>query len=195
MFERITLVFLAVLLVLHIGTHSLVRSFYMRHAKKFFWATAACAAVFLLFLTALQYKTWAGSALTVHLLPPAAPASYFAQYAFFRIWSSQIISFAGALLCIWGLRALNKRREGKLLYEKEEWLAGSAVFLSGFPGLVFFVPGFLVIFLAVSLVQVIRKGGGYRVSPHFLWLPAALCVILLIYFFISETSWWSVLRL
>ncbi|OGM91247.1 hypothetical protein A2755_02490 [Candidatus Wolfebacteria bacterium RIFCSPHIGHO2_01_FULL_48_22] len=165
-----------------------------RRRLDLFWLNAIFVFLFLSVLTYLQYSGWANSPLTAYLLPPKTSVSYFIQYVFFRIWSSHIMSFGFALLAVYGLRIYNKKKEGALLREHEEWIAGSAILLSGFPGVVLFVPVFFMLFLLTTAVQTLRKGKEYRVSPYYMWFPTALCVILTVYLFFSQSSWWLLLR-
>lgn len=195
MFEKITLIFSIALLALNIGTHLLMRSFYSKYAKKIFWTNIIIAAVFLIVVTYLQYDGWTRSQLTSYLLPPTTSISYFIQYVFFRIWASHVVSCIIAVLFIFIARIINKKKEQMLLHDGEEWLLGSALFLSGFPGVVIFLPVFLLLFLFSSIFKTLQKGIGYRVSPYFLWLSTALCVILIIYLFFTDAPWWTMLRL
>lgn len=195
MFEKITLIFSIALLALNIGTHLLMRSFYSKYAKKIFLINIIIVAILLGVLTYLQYDGWTRSQLTSYLLPPTTPVTYFIQYVFFRIWASHVVSCIIAVLFVFIARIINKKKEQMLLHDGEEWLLGSALFLSGFPGVVIFLPVFLLLFLFSSIFKTIQKGVGYRVSPYFLWLPTALCVILIIYLFFTDASWWTMLRL
>lgn len=199
----IVLVFSVVLLVLNEGAHLWMRSFaYQKYGflKKYdtrhiFWLNIIIIFFLLLSLTGVQYYSWEASAVTSYLLPPTTPITYFIQYVFFRIWASHVVSCIIAVLFIFIARIINKKKEQMLLHDGEEWLLGSALFLSGFPGVVIFLPVFLLLFLFSSIFKTIQKGVGYRVSPYFLWLPTALCVILIIYLFFTDASWWTTLRL
>ncbi len=215
MLRDVTLIFSLVLLTLNMGTHLWVRFRLSLRVKRsnptdeittsplaprndtwhrIFWLNAVLIFLFLAAVTYLQYKGWGGSPLTAYLLPPTTLITYFIQYVFFKIWISHGISLGIALLAVFGLHKLNRRKEGALLHDGEHWLAGSSMFLSGFPGVIIFLPVFLVLFLLTVFVQTIRKGKEHRVSPLFLWFPTALCVILLIYLFLQDTSWWLLLR-
>lgn len=195
MFEKITLVFSLVLLALNMGTHLTMRSFFAKNSKKIFWANTVIVCIFLIVLSGLQYDGWTRSQLTAYLLPPTTSISYFLGYVFSRMWSSHVPSFLISIIFIFTAQALNKKKENALFHDGEEWLLGSALFLSGFPGVVIFLPVFFLLFLFSSIIQTLRKGTDYRVSPYFLWLPTALCVILLVYLFFTDAPWWTVLRI
>ncbi len=194
MLRDAALLFSLAALLLNFGTHLLARSFFARHAKKIFWINACAVLAFSGIMTELQYAAWQGNVITMRLLPPFEPWTYFAQYVLFRVWVPFLISFAlGWLVASVSLR-MNTRAGNVFFYEDEPWIAGAALLLVGYPAVLVFCVLFILVFTVSSAVQTARKGKAHRISPYFMWLPVALCVILIAYFFCKDMAWWMLLR-
>ena len=181
------------ILMLTLGAQLFLRSFLVAHIKKIFWGSVALMTGYLGYVSWMQYSVWKNNPATAMLLPPHEPLSYFIQYVGMHVWSVYIISFLGALLFYYAFGAINKSFGGKFLYPGELWVGSLALFLVGYPGIIFYIPVFLVVFVVVSIIRLVFYGKGERTSPYILWLPVAVCVILASIWYLSALSWWNAL--
>lgn len=150
--------------------------------------------VFLLIYTSWdQYRAWELGA--PGLLPPHTSISYFISYVGFRMWAPYIVSFIVACICWVGMKFLNKKYAEKFFYTDELYMAPLAIFLVGYPGILFYVSLFFCVFILGSIIQTIRKGMEARMSMRFFWIPLALCVILINELYISHLSVWGLLKI
>src|SRR3989338_10454159 len=120
------------------------------------------------------------SKLSVFLLPPYKSWSYFISYVSWRIFLPLVLALFSAFVFKFVCEFLN-RRFGERFFEPEEgWLLALGVFLTGYPGFIFYIPMMLVVGLFMSLFySLFRKE---RAPLFYAWLPVAVFAILL-------TSW------
>lgn len=161
--------------------------------RKFFWSFFVMVGVVLLYSSLQQYRAWSVGA--PGLLPPHTPITYFLYYVGFRIWVPYIISLVVAFLWLGGMKILNKKYHERFFYNDEFLSAPLALFLVGYPGVLVYILAFFCVFILGSLIQTIRGGENQRFSMQFLWIPIALCVILINELYLNHSLFWGVLKM
>lgn len=125
------------------------------------------------------YGAWQSGPLTVLLLPPHRSPAYFLGYVGARYLAPWVIAAAAAWAVYRSARFLN-RRAGERFFEAEEPLMfAAAVFFVGYPGFIFYVLLLGVAAFLLTLAYSLFKLG--RAPLYFLWFPAALFAILIMY--------------
>jgi hypothetical protein len=154
----------------------------------FVYLALACS-----YLTYVQYRIWNAKAFTRILIPPQG-TGYFAQYVLFKFWAPYLVSAAVSLLVLWAASRSNRKGGERFLYADETYAIALALLIAGFPGIVLYGLLFFVVFLAVLAACAAFLGAKYRLSPYYLWLPVAVCVILAQEFMLKDMPWWQLLR-
>ncbi|MBI5306016.1 hypothetical protein HZB04_00260 [Candidatus Wolfebacteria bacterium] len=148
-----------------------------------------------------QYVFWESAAPSKYLLPPYVGINYFIQYVGFKIFGPYLVSLASALIILFLMKSLNKKYEEKFFYSEEPYSAALAMFLSGWPGALFYFIGLILIylishffisiyyklFLKINLSEV-------RVSLRLWWIPTAIIAIILSNW-LQITDWWKLLKI
>lgn len=132
---------------------------------------------------------------TRNFLPPVTPFSYFFLYTGFKFFAPYLLSLAVALIFISAMLLLNRRGDGKFFEKDEPWLAGLAIFLSGYPGWLIYLPILLAVYLLAHLFERIWERRNRRISLYHLWIPVGLFVILINVFWLSRCFWWLKLKM
>ncbi len=161
--------------------------------RKFFWLFFVAIGLVLLYSSLQQYRAWNIGA--PGLLPPHTPITYFLYYVGFRIWAPHIISLVVAFLWWGSMKLLNKKYNERFFYHDEFLSAPLALFLVGYPGVLVYILAFFCVFILGSLIQTIRGGENQRFSMQFLWIPIALCVILINELYLNHSLFWGVLKM
>ncbi len=174
-----------------LGAQIFLRSFVYTYRKEIAYGTVLVLAGTLLFQTFLQYNAWKVGGLGEFLLPPHNSIGYFLIYVFFRIWAPYFISFLFGLLLVVAMKWGNRKKEGVLFFDDEYTVGFVAMVSVGYPALILFVLIFLFVYTSILFFQ--RKQG--RFSSYFLWLPVALCAILLSEYICEGTDVWALLSI
>ena len=172
------------------------RSFFFRLMKRrtvFLLTIVGIMELALVYVSLRQYYTWSSHA--SGLLPPYTPLSYFIGYIATHLWLPYVISALLAFIWWAGMRFLNARHENRFFYEDEFVFAPLALFLVGYPGALLFIVLFLLLYVLWSLWHTVWHGEQERVSSHYLWIPLALCVILVQELYAAHLSWWGLLKI
>ena len=180
-----------VIFIVLLGAQIFLRSFVCRYRKEIVYITIAFYVFSLSIQTWIQYSAWNQSELTQFLLPPHSSIEYFGTYVFFRIWAPYLISFLFALLLLMGMKWGNKKKEGKLFFDEELSVAFIAMLGVGYPTLIPFSLLFLFVYVGILLFQ----GKNKRFSSYFLWLPVALCAILVSEYIFEGANMWALLSI
>lgn len=136
-----------------------------------------------------QYAIWAISGSPAsYLLPPHQPISYFLGYAFMRFLSPPLATFLFAVIFLAASRLINKKFQNRFFYADEPYLAGAGIIAVGYP--LFFVYGASVLLCAL-ICSIIARG---RASTYYMWIPAAILVILVNAVWLSRLGILNVLR-
>lgn len=166
-----------VVLLLLIGMQVFGRNFSAKHIKLCFFLSVGAMFLSALSLMFLQYEIWKNNSVSAFLLPPHASWKYFASYVIPRFFSPLLISAVFALVLKTVSEFLNKRFGERFLEKEEGWLMATGIFLSGYPGLLIYMPLMLVSGLLLSVAYLMLKKG--RAPFFYLWLPVAIFAILL----------------
>lgn len=167
--------------------------FFRKNPRDFFVVSVGIIILGCALLSYFQYRAWNENELSRLLLPPHQGMGYFIKYAFFRFWAPYLFSLVLALLFFFGARRYNNLRGNSLFYEEEYTIGALALLFSGYPGAVFFLLVFAVLFFLATLRSFLKRGKKSRVSTRFFWLPVAIFVILIQQVLVT-TSWWSLLK-
>ena len=116
---------------------------------------------------------------------------YFIEYSVWRFWSPALAALVVSLILILIVRFLNKKNEEKFLEKEEPFLFGTGIVLAGYPIFLVYILTFFLLFLAVNIFKTVKNKSADRVSPYYLWLPAALIAIIICELWLSHLVWWS----
>lgn len=165
--------FSILILILSIGVQLANRSFFRHYVKLTFYAgfLAQFGAAF--YFTFLQYQTWKGT----YFLPPHRGWSYFISYSGLRFFSSITAALLSALILKFICERLNRHFEERFFEREEGWLLALGIFLSGYPGLLIYIPLMLITALILSVIYGLAGKG--RAPLFYAWLPAAIFAILI----------------
>ena len=138
-----------------------------------------------------QYQFWSQNEVSQYLLPPHQSINYFIFYVLARFFAPYLISLAVAVLFLFSAKALNKKYDERFFEPEEPYFGALAIFLSAHPGWIFYSALLIIIYLITHIValarnyadsNVDRRGKetlSYRLSMYYLWLPAAIFVIII----------------
>lgn len=186
MLPYISIVFLVILF----GVQIFLRSFLSERIKGVGGIIGVVYIGVLLVYSHLQYYGWLSNGITELLLPPYTSIFYFLQYVFFKIWFPHIVSFLFAVSAFCMMKWMNKKKKGILFFDDEYYIAAIAIFLSGYPGVLVYIPLF---FLVYAFILIFQRRKYERFSSYFLWFPVALCAILVSKFILEGTILWTLL--
>lgn len=183
------------------GNKSLVGFSFVSVLKYIFPASIAAILGNSFYLSYLQRQKWAGDEIFKSLLTQKVDLSglqvdYFLYYAATRFFASLLLAFLAAALFFFIVKFLNNRYEQRFLYEEEYWLGALGIFLSGYPGLVFyliFLTAFFTIFQIAAFV--FSKSRDRRISLYYFWMPLALASVFLSNILLSNLSLWRLLEI
>lgn len=170
------------------------RVFLARHAVRIFWAGVALVFAANGYLVLAQYRVWQAGALQQFLLPPYEE-DYFFFYAFTRFLASHAISLFFALFLAWLLPRVNRRYGGRFFEKEEPYVAALALFVVGHPGWLFYLSGVLLAYFLVHVGYTLAARKSARLPLYYVWVPAAVFVILIGDYWLSETSLWKLLKI
>jgi hypothetical protein len=110
-------------------------------------------------------------------LPPYQSINYFYAYAGYHFFAPWLISLAAAIV-ISRLAGILNSKYGERFFENEEiWLMRLGIFLTGYPGFLFYLVLVLLAGVALSSVYTILKRG--RAPLYYVWLPLAIIVLII----------------
>lgn len=173
------------ILILTMGAQLTRRSFLVRVAK--FITPVAAVFIFSIvsYWSVLQYRVFEASTLSRLLLPPHMSIFYFLRYVGNRFFSSWLLALAAAVL-ISGIADYLNRKYGERFFEKEELsFIRIGVFLTGYPGFLFYLIIALTCGVAYSAYYSFRFKE--RASFYYLWLPAAIFAMIIKTWFIPDS--------
>ncbi|MDD4931332.1 MAG: hypothetical protein PHG66_04295 [Candidatus Colwellbacteria bacterium] len=145
-------------------------------------------------VSVLQYNAWAGNAVSKYLLPPHRGIDYFFYYVGTRYYLPFGVSLIFAALFAAAMIAINKRSKGKFFDGGEIAIASTAIFLSGYPGVLIFLPVLIVLYLICHIFLTVRGRKGERIPLFYLWLPVSISVILINNFWFSGSAIWRLIK-
>lgn len=145
----------------------------------------ACVIFLLLLFDAYQqFSLWQHDPFSQYLLPPHQSVTYFLGYVGIRFFSPFFIALLGAIL-IPGVAEILNRRYGERFFEEEEFsYMQLGIFLTGYPGFLFYIVFVLLLGIILSAFYSLRGKG--RAPFYYLWLPCALFAIIIRIWFFSD---------
>jgi len=151
--------------------------FFLRYGK--FMLPISAVVIFALpaYESFLQYQVWSADPVSHLLIPPYTSAGYFIGYIGTRFFAHWILALLVALV-LPAVASYFNRRSGERFFEKEELpLFALGIFLSGYPGFLFYIILLLLAELFLSAYYTAR--GKDRAPMYYLWLPLAIFAILI----------------
>jgi len=168
--------------VLVFGAQVFLRPLGVQKVRAFFYFVVLCIFGLLTYWTYLQYSLWASGGASKYFLPPYQGITYFIGYVGVRIWGPWIVALFFALLIPFAARAAHKRLGERFFEDEEPYLIALGIFLSGYPGFLFYIPVVLILgLLLTTCYSLLTKR---RAPFYFLWMPAAIIAILITHFLI-----------
>lgn len=146
------------------------------------------------FLSWKQYLVWQGNELGRLLLPPYQSWDYFIFYSRSRFLNPYLISLAVGIIFSYFAGYFNKKFGEKFFEPAEPYFLGTALFLSGHPGWLFYLIFILLSGAVLSGVHFLRFRHEARFSFYYLWLPVGLFTII-ISKWLANLPWWQLLRI
>ena len=153
-----------------------------------------------------QYQFWSQNEVSQYLLPPHQSINYFIFYAIARFFAPYLISLAVAILFLFSAKALNKKYQERFFKPEEPYFGALAIFLVSHPGWLFYSALLIIIYLITHIVALARNYAdsnadrrgketlSYRISMYYLWIPAAIFVII-IQRWLELLPLWSLLKI
>jgi len=166
-----------VVLVFALGAQLRLRSFLLENRTKIVAASIVLVALALSFLSWVQYQVWRHDPMSQYLLPPHQSTAYFWTYVATRFFGAWLISGVCGYAAYWSARLLNKKFDRRFFEDEEPFLFGLAVFGAGYPVFLFYIILMAAAGLLLTVVYTLFKKG--RAPLYYLWLPLALCAILI----------------
>jgi hypothetical protein len=181
---------LALLLIVG-GAQVFLRSFSLRVSRVIYWIAVGFSFLWVAHVSYLQYLTWKMTSLGQLLLPPHESILYFIQYVGWRFFSPAFVVFLFSFLFIFVAKSMNKKG-GERFFEKDEiYIAALAIVNAGYPQILVFFVSFAFIFLIINIISTIIQGSDSRISPYYLWIPAAVIAIMISELWLSHMPWWN----
>lgn len=175
--------------------------------------------VLLFYQSFQQYQSWSQNEVSKYLLPPHRSINYFIFYVLARFFAPYLISLAVAILFLFSAKALNKKYQERFFYPEEPYFGALAIFLVSHPGWIIYIITVILIYLLIQIFTLIyyklhsltieRSNAiersnqleqrlslrEVRVSMHYVWLPAAIFVIIIINYWLQTLGWWNLLKI
>ncbi|MDP1688796.1 MAG: hypothetical protein Q8L47_01550 [bacterium] len=98
------------------------------------------------------------------IFPSYNGGTYLLFYLLTRLWGEYIISFIFALLFLWAMLYLNHRYENRFFYDEEPYFGATAIFLTGWPGWLYYLIILLTLFLIFNAVGTIMTRTGIKMG-------------------------------
>ena len=145
----------------------------------------------------LQYRLWKSDAVAKFFLPPYQNFDYFIFYARTHFFNSYLLSLFIGLLFLLAGNYFNKKYGERFFEPIEPYLLAASIFVTGHPGWLFYLIILLTLFLIInfslSIFHFLLNKEIPRTSLYYLWLPAAISIILINRWLI-EFLWWQTLK-
>jgi len=141
-----------------------------------------------------QYQIWSGNELSKYLLPPHQNINYFIFYITKRFFAPHLISLAAGLLFLFAAKKLNQKYQERFFYAEEYHFGALAIFLVSHPGWIFYCVFVILLYLLIHIFSFfISRFSSPRLPLHYLWLPAAIFVII-VSGWLQDLTLWSLLK-
>jgi hypothetical protein len=164
-----------------------------KFAKYSFYFSLLAVFIFILSLCVVQFLKWKAGDFSSYLIPPYQSINYFVSYCFNRFFLQYFISAGIAFLFLFGANFLNKKFGERFFEPEEPYFGAFGIFLSGFPGFIFYVLILAGAYLLFHLYFLVGRRS-VRIPLYYLWLPAALFAIIMNNFIIQNLAVWQALK-
>lgn len=142
-----------------------------------------------------QYQLWLKDDIAKYFLPPYQSVNYFIFYILARFFAPYLISLVVAIVFLFFAKVVNKRRQNLLFYPEEPYFGALAIFLTGYPGWIFYLVSLILVYLLIHICSLfIVHGSSLRISLYWLWLPTAIFVII-IQKWLELLTLWNLLKI
>ena len=186
-------------IVFYISTGILLVAFFLQSSKRektrkllkfVFWKSTGLALIYLSYITYLQYEAFQNGPIGI-TLGTVDGLKWFTGYMRLHFWNTYIISFIAALAIFAFAKFINKRKK-EIFFENEEIYVGAlGIFLVGYPAFFFYIP---LVLLAAIITSLITKKQKERLSLYFFWMPTALIILSIVYFWAERQTWWATFK-
>jgi len=163
-----------------------LRTYELRIHKSIFLFSIFVIFLLLFYQSYLQYQVWLSDELSKNFLEASVKIdslniniSYFIFYVVTRFFAPYFISLAAALIFFIFAKKLNKRYNEKFFEPEELYLGALALFLTSWPGAMFYFIGLILIYLLIHFLLLVISHKSLVVSLYYLWMPTAIFVILI----------------
>jgi hypothetical protein len=177
------------ILILIFGASVFNRRFFNKHKHLSFVAfyfSLAVIFILLFYQSYQQYQFWLENETAKYFLPPYQNINYFIFFIFARFFAPYLISLAVAFLFLFSAKRLNKKYGERFFEPEEPYLGALALFLTAWPGALFYFIGLILIYLIIQIFIMFYYKFFVRVSPRevrvglrYLWIPVGIFVILI----------------
>lgn len=150
--------------------------------------------LFLFYQSYQQYQLWLQNEFSKYFLPPYQNIDYFLFYIGARFFAPYLVSLAVAVLFLFAWKTLNKKYNERFFESEEFYLGALAIFLTNYPGWIFYLIFLILIYLLIHLYQLFIIHNSERISLYYLWIPAAISVII-IGEWLRALQLWSLLKI
>ncbi len=192
-----TIISLAIL-VIDFGASRLTagRPFSVKFIKTIFIFAIVAVFSLLIYYSYRQYVAWVSVEPSKFLLPPYQSIDYFIKYVGARLFAPYSISLVAALVFLYVAKTLNKKYEERFFEPEELWLGALALFLTGWPGSLFYLISLIFLYLIIHIFITFYNKLFFRINPRevrvglrFWWLPLAIFVIIINKWLINLGAW------
>lgn len=175
-------------LLVTFGAQITLRSVLFRILKWLLPVAVALVFAVLAYFVVLQYELWAGGKdFTRFLLPPYQSMSFFYGYVTKRLVLSWLLALGAGFILAGLARILNQRFGRRFFEEEEPRLLALGIFLTGYPGFLFYLAFILAFGVLLTTYYSLRSKG--RAPLYYLWLPTAIFVIMVKNLLIPASFW------
>lgn len=185
------LIFIVVIIAILLSLQIFARPFLSRHIKKAIFIIPLVIFSVGVYYSFSQYSLWISAEPSKYLLPPYEPINYFLRYSFLKFFAPHVVSLILAAIFFAAATVLNKRGDERFFEREEIGLASIALFIAGFPGILFVFAFIVAAYLLIHIANLFLKRKLEVIPVYYLWLPGCLFAIILTAVWISRMNFWS----
>ncbi len=171
--------FAIAIIILLIVADFFTKGFHVLHAKRvFIWSLATMTGIALI-TSASQVYIWMLQPMAKYLVPPyASDWQYAIFYCFMNFFLPYVVSLSAAALFVLTAKFMNHKGKDRFFEKEEVWIGGTAIFLSGYPGVMVYFLVLALFYLLIQVMNIIVKRKQEQVPLYHLWLPTAAFAII-----------------
>ncbi len=156
-----------------------------------------------------------------YIFPSYVGGEYLLFFLLTRLWGEHFISLIFSVVFLWATLKLNKKYEERFFYGEEPYFGAVAIFLSGWPGWLYYLIALISIFLIFNFAGTVRANFrkshseaqaeesvperfftsfrmtqmAQRFSLYYFWLPIAIVIIVVMYYFKLDLPYYYLLKI